>query len=79
MSDEVCGRKCDHGSECLKLKGHGGAHDTQHGCMFYEARHHCIKPVDIGPLGNIVARGSAGDRCESGNECGRLGCPECQE
>jgi len=24
------------------------------------------------------ARGVDGDRCESGNECGRLGCPECQ-
>lgn len=25
------------------------------------------------------ARGVAGDRCESGNECGRTGCPECQQ
>jgi len=24
-------------------------------------------------------RGVAGDRCESGNDCGRLGCPECQQ
>lgn len=24
-------------------------------------------------------RGVAGDKCESGNECGRLGCPECQK
>jgi hypothetical protein len=24
-------------------------------------------------------RGVAGDRCEVGNECGRLGCPECQQ
>lgn len=24
-------------------------------------------------------RGTAGDRCESGNECGRAGCPECQQ
>jgi hypothetical protein len=24
-------------------------------------------------------RGTAGDRCELGNECGRLGCPECQQ
>jgi hypothetical protein len=23
-------------------------------------------------------RGVAGDRCEAGNECGRIGCPECQ-
>lgn len=23
--------------------------------------------------------GEAGDRCGYGNECGRLGCPECQE
>lgn len=25
-----------------------------------------------------LGRGVAGDRCEVGNECGRLGCPECQ-
>lgn len=24
-------------------------------------------------------RGVAGDRCESGNACGRVGCPECQQ
>lgn len=24
-------------------------------------------------------RGVAGDRCEVGNECGRVGCPECQQ
>lgn len=24
-------------------------------------------------------RGVAGDRCEYGNECGRTGCPECQQ
>ena len=24
-------------------------------------------------------RGVAGDRCEGGNNCGRLGCPECQQ
>jgi len=23
-------------------------------------------------------RGMAGDRCTAGNECGRIGCPECQ-
>lgn len=26
-----------------------------------------------------LARGVAGDRCEVGNECGRTGCPECQQ
>jgi len=25
------------------------------------------------------ARGVAGDHCGPGNECGRLGCPECQQ
>jgi hypothetical protein len=25
------------------------------------------------------ARGVAGDHCEAGNECGRIGCPECQQ
>jgi hypothetical protein len=25
------------------------------------------------------ARGVAGDRCEVGNNCGRAGCPECQQ
>lgn len=28
---------------------------------------------------NEAARGVAGDRCEVGNECGRLGCPWCQQ
>lgn len=32
----VCGKRCDHGSECLKLPDHEGGHDTQHGCMFYD-------------------------------------------
>jgi hypothetical protein len=27
----------------------------------------------------IDNRGVAGDRCESGNECGRLGCENCQK
>lgn len=27
----------------------------------------------------LVADGIAGDRCEVGNECGRTGCPECQQ
>lgn len=33
----VCGKKCDKGSECLKLKGHCSREgcDTQHGCIFY--------------------------------------------
>lgn len=33
----VCGAKCDHGSECLLLPGHGDRHETQHGCIFYDA------------------------------------------
>lgn len=33
---DVCGKMCDHGSECLLLRGHAGGHDTQHGCMFYD-------------------------------------------
>lgn len=33
---EVCGKRCDHGSECLKLAGHDGGHETQHGCVFYD-------------------------------------------
>lgn len=31
---EVCGEKCDHGSECLLRPGHAGDHETQHGCLF---------------------------------------------
>jgi hypothetical protein len=34
---EVCGARCDHGSECLALPGHAGGHETQHGCIFYDA------------------------------------------
>lgn len=29
---DVCGTRCDHGSECLMLAGHAGGHETQHGC-----------------------------------------------
>lgn len=34
---EVCGARCDHGSECLMLAGHepSNRHETQHGCIFY--------------------------------------------
>ncbi len=31
------------------------------------------------PVPSVDDRGVAGDRCESGNDCGRLGCPECQQ
>lgn len=36
---DVCSKKCAHGSECLMLKGHcpRAGHDTQHGCIFYDA------------------------------------------
>jgi hypothetical protein len=37
VETDVCGKKCDHGSECLLLRGHDGGHDTQHGCTFYDA------------------------------------------
>jgi hypothetical protein len=32
----VCGKRCDQGSECLKIAGHEGGHETQHGCIFYD-------------------------------------------
>lgn len=38
---DVCGKKCDHGSECL-LVHHTDSlirHETQHGCIFYDT--HC--------------------------------------
>lgn len=31
----LCLQKCDCGSECLELVGHGNRHETQHGCIFY--------------------------------------------
>jgi hypothetical protein len=36
----VCGKKCDHGSECLGLIGHEppDRHETQHGCVFYDEK-----------------------------------------
>lgn len=33
----VCGRRCDHGSECLRMAHDDGRHETQHGCVFYDA------------------------------------------
>lgn len=37
---DVCGRRCDHGSECLLLAGHvpRDRHETQHGCIVYDPR-----------------------------------------
>jgi len=34
----VCGALCDHGSECLLLRGHipQDRHETQHGCVFFD-------------------------------------------
>jgi hypothetical protein len=45
----TCNKPCDHGSPCLLLKGHEPVdrHDTQHGCVFYDAA--------------AVANGRAGD------------------
>lgn len=36
---EVCGARCDHGSECLLLASHvpNDRHETQHGCVFFDA------------------------------------------
>lgn len=34
---EVCGKMCDHGSECLRQPHGDGRHDTQHGCVFFDA------------------------------------------
>jgi hypothetical protein len=36
---DVCGKRCDHGSECLLLAGHtpSDKHETQHGCVFYDS------------------------------------------
>jgi hypothetical protein len=33
-----CGAMCDHSSECLLPSGHGGGHETQHNCVFYDSR-----------------------------------------
>lgn len=35
---DVCGKRCDHGSECLLLADHAppDRHETQHGCIFYD-------------------------------------------
>lgn len=39
ITANVCGARCDHGSECLLLSGHepSDRHETQHGCVFYDA------------------------------------------
>jgi hypothetical protein len=34
---EVCGKRCDHGSECLRQPHEDGRHETQHGCVFFDA------------------------------------------
>jgi chromosome segregation ATPase len=33
----VCGKRCDHGSECLRRPHTDSCHETQHGCVFYDA------------------------------------------
>jgi hypothetical protein len=30
-----CPKKCDHESLCKLYEGHGGRHETEHGCVFY--------------------------------------------
>jgi hypothetical protein len=35
-------------------------------------------PVDGGDV-KVDGTGAAGDKCEHGNECGRTGCPNCQD
>lgn len=39
----------------------------------------CCGEGDVCGCAGMRTRGIAGDRCGSGNECGRLGCPECQQ
>lgn len=38
-STDFCGKRCDHGSECLLYADHQppDRHETQHGCIFYDA------------------------------------------
>jgi hypothetical protein len=43
---DVCGKRCSHESECLRLKHHDGVHETQHGCVFYEP----TAPTPASPL-----------------------------
>lgn len=38
---DICGARCDYGSECLSLRGHEGGHETQHGCVFFDPPHVC--------------------------------------
>jgi len=49
----VCGALCDHGSECLLLRGHTpqDRHETQHGCVFFDPA-----PLEwVGSLCGIVS------------------------
>lgn len=58
-----CSTRCDHDSQCTLSAGHGDRHETDHGCICYDP----------------IRGGVAGDFCGPGNECGRLGCLECQQ
>jgi len=39
MPPALCGRKCDHGSPCIRCADHEprDRHETDHGCVFFDA------------------------------------------
>ena len=55
-------------------RAHIGACTARNGRTAYACM--CLQAPAVAPA---VPRGVAGDRCGPGNECGRLGCEECQQ
>lgn len=60
-ANNICGKKCDYGSECLEPSGHEPAdrHETQHGCVFYDTQE------NVKAMRHEWARERAWDLCES--------------
>lgn len=61
--------------ECLEEREHAAAL----ACETPDPRCDCTGCSLAREESMAYTRGIAGDRCESGNECGRLGCEECQK
>lgn len=51
----VCGKRCDHDSECLLLADHDppNRHETQHGCVFYDGAPDDDEPAE----GDVLPEG----------------------
>jgi hypothetical protein len=71
VEERKAARGCLDGGPCRADTGCGGSDRVEEPSE---------DPREVGYQAPVPSdRGVAGDRCGSGSECGRLGCPECQQ